>query len=238
MMTDRMDAAEWRGVLGAIEGILPDYERVNFANTFGQLPLWRDHVARGGRPEDVALDIGSGPGGFARRIRARRVYCLDPSRPMLRMASEGLGEGRYRFLAGLAESIPLRDGAVDAVYCSFSFRDFLDKRAAVCEMARVLRPGGRLHVLDATRPPPGWRRKFMDTWLNVGVPVVVRLLVPRRRQTWSEPPFASFVRTYEAMASAESCGDLLRREGFEDVGHKYLSMRSIFHLWGVRERTT
>lgn len=239
MRPEGMDAAEWRDVIDAIEGFLPYYERVNLANTFGRLPFWRERVARTAGPDDVALEIGSGPGGFARRLRARRVYCLDPSTPMLAMARRRLAGDRYRFLSGVAEHIPMRSASVDSVYCSFAFRDFLDKTAAVREIARVLRPGGRLHVLDATRPPPGWRRAFMDSWLNLGVPAVVRVLVPAGlREGWREQPFASFVRTYEAMASAESCGDLLRREGFEDVGHKYLSMRSIFHLWGVRERTT
>jgi len=239
MRPEGMGPEEWRSVGKAIESFLPYYERVNLANTFGRLWIWRERVASTAKPDDVVLEIGSGPGGFARRLHARRVLCLDPSRRMLDDARRVLSRIGDRFLAGLGEHIPLRGGTVDKVYCSFSFRDFLDKRAAIRDIARVLRPGGELHVLEASRPPPGWRRAFMDSWLRFGVPAVVTALVPRDiRHRWDEPPFAAFVRTYEALGSPESYAASLRMSGFEDVGVEYLSMRSVFHLWGVRARTT
>lgn len=239
MMPHGMDRAEWHDVVDAIESFLPYYERVNLANTFGRLPFWRERVASTARPADVVLEIGSGPGGFARRLRARRVYCLDPSCRMLDYARRALPRDRYRLLVGLAERLPLRTASVDRVYCSFSFRDFLDRAAAVREVARVVRPGGEFHVLEAFQPPPGLRRAFMDSWLNLGVPAVVRLLVPRRtRRRWREPPFEAFVRSYEAMATPRACADLLLRSGFEDVRVGDLAMRSVYHLRGVRSRTT
>ena len=239
MRPEGMGPSEWRAVESAIESFLPYYERVNLANTFGRLPLWRQSVASTARRNDVVLDIGSGSGGFARLLRARRVLCLDPSRAMIDHARRALAGDGYRFLSGLGERIPLRHGSVDKVYCSFSFRDFLDKRVAIGEIARVLRPGGELHVLEASRPPPGWRRAFMDSWLRFGVPAVVAALVPSRtRQRWGEPPFAAFVRTYDALGSPESYLAALRESGFASAGLEYLSMRSIFHLWGVRPRTT
>lgn len=239
MMPHGMDAGEWRGVIDAIERLLPYYERVNLATTFGQLPLWRERVAGTAGADEVVLEIGSGPGGFARRLGARRVYCLDPSRSMLRFARMRLTGERYRFLSGLAERIPLRTASVDRVYCAFSFRDFLDKPAAVREIARVLRPGGRLHVLEAARPPPGFRRAFLDSWLSLGTPGLIRMLVPGRvRRTWRENPYVAFLRTYEAFGSPEAYEGLLRCSGFSQAGLEYLSLRSIFHLWGVRARTT
>jgi demethylmenaquinone methyltransferase/2-methoxy-6-polyprenyl-1,4-benzoquinol methylase len=234
-----MGPEEWRAVERAIESFLPYYERVNVANTFGRLPFWRQHVADTAGVDDAVLEIGSGSGGFARHLRARRVYCLDPSSRMLAHARHSLSGGRYRFLSGLAEGIPLRGGSVDKVYCSFSFRDFLDKPAAIREMARVLRRRGEMHVLEAARPPPGWRRAFMDAWLNHGARAIVTALVPRKtRRAWKEQPFAAFVRTYEALGAPEAYAEFMRTAGFEDAGVEYLSMRSVFHLWGVRARTT
>ena len=239
MRPEGMGPDEWRSVTRAIESFLPYYERVNLANTFGRLPLWRQRVASTAKPGDVVLELGSGPGGFARLLHARRVVCLDPSRAMIDHARLALAGDGCRFLAGLAERLPVRAASVDKVYCSFSFRDFLDRRAAIREIARVLRPGGEFHALEAGRPPPGWRRAFMDSWLRFGVPAVVTALVPRRtRALWSEPPFAAFVRTYEALGPPETYLSALRESGFEDAGFEYLSMQSIFHLWGVRARTT
>lgn len=239
MRPEGMGPEEWRAVERALESFLPYYERVNLANTFGRLPFWRLRVSSSAGPEDVVLEIGSGPGGFAHGLRGRRVFCLDPSLAMLSHARNTLADSRYGFALGLAERLPLRDAHLDKVFCSFSFRDFLDKRAAVREIARVLRPGGELHVLDATRPPPGWRRAFMDAWLRFGVPVVVGALVPRHsRRRWQEQPFDAFVRTYEAMGSPETYAALLEGSGFDRIRAEFLSMRSIFHLRGVRRRTT
>ena len=232
-------AADWRDLRESTERLVPWYDRVNLANTFGRVPSWRRRVAGTARPGDVALEIGSGPGSFALLLNARRVYCLDPSVRMLAASRGRLGGVAYRFVRGVGERLPFRAGTVDRAYCSFAFRQFPDKRAAIREVARVLRPGGELHVLDAARPPPGVRRAFMDAWLAVGVPAVVALLVPRRvRREWPEPPFASFVRSYREMEPPEAYADAMRASGFSDVRLAYLSMRSVFHLRGVRGSTT
>jgi len=94
-------------------------------------------------------------------------------------------------------------------------------------------------MLEAARPPPGLRRAFMDSWLTIGVPAVLAVLVPRRvRRAWEEPPFAAFVRSYEAMEPPEAYAAAMRSSGFSDVQLHYLSMRTVFHLAGVRARTT
>ena len=233
------DAAAWRDVRESTERLVPWYDRVNFVNTFGRLRSWRQRLTSTASPADVVLEVGSGPGSFARLLRARRVHCLDPSRAMLAFARGRLGDGPHRFVSGVAEGLPFRTASVDKVYCSFSFRQFPDKRRAIREMGRVLRVGGELHVLEAARPPPGWRRAFMDSWLEIGVPAVVAFLVPRRvRREWREQPFASFVRSYEAMEPPEAYAEAMRASGFSEVRLDYLAMRSVFHLRGVRGSTT
>src|SRR5213594_2365715 len=97
MRPEGMGPQEWREVERAIEGFLPYYERVNLVNTFGQLPRWRHHLASTAHPNDVVLEIGSGPGGFAGHLRPRQVVCLDPSVPMLKHARRELSGTRYRF---------------------------------------------------------------------------------------------------------------------------------------------
>lgn len=238
-MLPRGAEAAWRDVQGATERIIPYYDRVNFVNTFGRVPFWRQRLARTAGADDVVLELGSGPGSFARLLGARRTYCLDPNFRMLGVARGRLGDGRYRFVGGVAEGLPFRDGTFDCVYCSFSFRQFLDKGLAIREIARVLRPGGEAHMLEAARPPPGLRRAFMDSWLTIGVPAVLAVLVPRRvRRAWEEPPFAAFVRSYGAMEPPEAYAAAMRSSGFSDVRLHYLSMRTVFHLAGVRARTT
>jgi len=231
--------AAWRDVQGATERLVPYYERVNLVNTFGRVPFWRGRLARTAKPGDVALELGSGPGSFARLVRARRMFCLDASGRMLDVARSRLGGDRFRYVGGVAERLPFRDATFDKVYCSFSFRQFSDKRAAIREIARVLRPGGEAHILEAARPPPGLRRAFMDSWLAIGVPAVLTVLVPRAvRRGWEEQPFAAFVRSYRAMEPPDAYASVLQASGFSDVRLDYLSMQAVFHLRGVRARTT
>ncbi|HEV8596003.1 MAG TPA: methyltransferase domain-containing protein [Thermoplasmata archaeon] len=238
-MLPRDAEAAWRDVQAATERVLPFYDRVSLVNTFGRIPLWRARLARTAGPEDVVLEIGSGPGSFARLLPAHRVYCLDPSETMLGAARRRLRGTAYRFVEGVAEGLPFRTASLDRVYCSFSFRQFPDKPGAIREMARVLRPGGELHILDAARPPPGLRRAFMDSWLTIGVPAVVTALVPRRvRRGWTEQPFAAFVRSYAAMESPQAYARHLEAAGLDPVRITYLSMRTVFHLRGVKPRST
>jgi len=229
----------WRDVQAATERVVPFYDRVNFVNTFGRIPFWRERLARTATAHDVVLEIGSGPGSFARLLTATRVFCLDPSRLMLGLAADRLSGDGYRFVGGVAERLPFRTASLDKVYCSFSFRQFPDKGEAIREIARVLRPGGAAHILEAARPPPGLRRAFMDSWLTIGVPAVVTALVPRgHRRQWAEHPFAAFYRSYAAMEPPERYADGMRGAGLTGVRLQYLSMRTVFHLQGAKPRTT
>jgi len=123
--------------------------------------------AVGGRP--LVVDVCTGTGDvvlavLARDRRARVVGC-DFSRPMLRRAREKLERAGRAARALLVEAdvltLPLPDASADAVTCAFGLRNLADEARALAEMRRVLRPGGRLAVLEFHRPRPGpWAGLF------------------------------------------------------------------------------
>jgi ubiquinone/menaquinone biosynthesis C-methylase UbiE len=232
----RRDA--WSRVVGAIEDLLPCYERINTAATFFLLPLWREAVAAHSAGMGAVLEIGPGSGGFSRMLHGR-VTCLDASPAILAYARERTDGGRYRFAEGLAERLPFKDEAFDGVFSSFAFRDFLDQRASLEEMRRVLRPGGEAHILDISPPPEGWLRTLLGTWIAKGVPHLASLLAPSSiRSSWETNPYWSFTETYLAMESPDEYADAMREAGFGPVRWRYLGARAVFHLRGVRPRTT
>lgn len=234
-----IDEGSWRELIDALEALTPYYERTNLVNTWFLLPLWRRELSGRVEVEDHILEIGSGPGGLARLLKARRVVCLDPSGVMLRYARSRLDGGRYDYASALAEDLPFADGTFDKVLCSFSFRDFMDKPRAFVEMRRVLKPGGVLHVLELIRPEERWRRAFMDAWIDKAVPVIARALVPAEvMKKWGFNPFTSFSMTYKAMAPIDTYIDMAVKAGLADIRCRFLGMKSIFHLQGVRPRTT
>jgi SAM-dependent methyltransferase len=112
------------------------------------------------RPGDRVLDIASGPGTTAFLLAAEfgvTVDGVDLSAAAVEnatalAAAKGLGEA-LRFRTGDAERLPLPDASVDAVVCECAFCTFPDKPTAAAEMARVLKPGGRLGVTDVALDP-------------------------------------------------------------------------------------
>ncbi len=110
-----------------------------------------------------AVDVGCGEGRSCRMIRARGIECIgiDPTRALLDEARRRDPGGTY-LLAG-AEALPLADACVDLVLSCMSLIDIEDIDRAIPEMARVLRPGGRLVVFNLTSfvtagGPRGWQR--------------------------------------------------------------------------------
>jgi arsenite methyltransferase len=107
------------------------------------------------RPGDRVLDLASGPGTTAFLLASEFGVDVDGvdlgdltvAKANATAASEGLGD-RVRFHLGDAERIPLPDASVDAVVCECAFCTFPDKKTAAAEMARVLKPGGRVGITD------------------------------------------------------------------------------------------
>jgi ubiquinone/menaquinone biosynthesis C-methylase UbiE len=112
------------------------------------------------RPGDRVLDLASGPGTtafllaseFGVEVDGVDLGDLTVAKANATAASEGLGE-QVRFHLGDAERIPLPDASVDAVVCECAFCTFPDKKTAAAEMARVLKPGGRVGITDVALDP-------------------------------------------------------------------------------------
>jgi ubiquinone/menaquinone biosynthesis C-methylase UbiE len=102
------------------------------------------------------LDIGCGTGAFAQRVAAgypaTEIWAADLSGEMLKRAAARTGTKRpIRFVQADSESLPLADGCFDVVTCANSFHHYPNQTRAVAEMHRVLRPGGRLMIIDGYR---------------------------------------------------------------------------------------
>jgi SAM-dependent methyltransferase len=110
-------------------------------------------------PEDgLAVDVGCGTGTFAIGLAGRRadatVIGVDGDAEILGLAGAKRGAGGVEWRQGLAQGLPLEDAAADVLSTSLVLHHLLpeDKTAALAEAARVLKPGGRLHVADWGRP--------------------------------------------------------------------------------------
>ncbi|HEX5726851.1 MAG TPA: class I SAM-dependent methyltransferase [Longimicrobiaceae bacterium] len=147
------------------------YDRRWAAYVQGSLELLRPALA--GRDAGDLLDLGCGTGALLPRLaawetRVGRCVGVDPSRAMLRAALSRLAAAptpRAGLAAAEAERLPLRDASFDTVVSASSFHDWHDPAAGLAEARRVLRPGGRLLLLDWSR---GFRSmRLLDLWMRL-----------------------------------------------------------------------
>jgi demethylmenaquinone methyltransferase/2-methoxy-6-polyprenyl-1,4-benzoquinol methylase len=133
-----------------------------------------------GRVLDVATGTGDVAIEFARRTAANDIVGLDLSEGMLavgREKTERMGlDGRVRMMDGDALALPFEDGRFDAVSIAFGLRNLSDFGAGIAEMARVLKPGGRLLVLEFFPPRGGLFLKAYRLYLGTVLPVVGRVV--------------------------------------------------------------
>lgn len=160
--------------------IVPRYDRLNRLMSFGMDAGWRRLAAEAAEPRGRRiLDLGTGTGDVARELARRgaaAVVGADFTPAMLAVASRRYGGHPYAWLAADGHRLPFRDASFDALTNAFVLRNLVDLPAAFAEMARVLRPGGRLACLDMTQPPPGPFAAFYRLYFNRLLPPVAGLL--------------------------------------------------------------
>ena len=150
-------------VRGVFDSVADNYDLMNDLMSGGLHRLWKRFALTqtGLRPGQRALDVASGTGdlgaGLARQVgRDGLAVLTDINREMLARGRDRLIDrgicAQVEFAIANAESLPFRDRSFDCVTIGFGLRNVTDKAAALASMRRVLRPGGRLLVLEFSKP--------------------------------------------------------------------------------------
>jgi demethylmenaquinone methyltransferase/2-methoxy-6-polyprenyl-1,4-benzoquinol methylase len=209
--------------------IAPTYELVNRVLSLGRDVRWRRKAvaAAGARPADVILDVCCGTGDLLRTFAVR----VPPPRLLIGVdfAAEMLGCGRYAGVAAPVQLIradalrlPLGDQTVDVVGCAFGVRNFQDLRGGLEEMYRVLRPAGRVVILEFALPENPLLRWGYQLYCERLLPRLARLV--SRDQSGAYRYLPSSIRTFERRPA------LARR--LEEAGFGRVSTRPL-NLGGV-----
>ncbi|HUZ23709.1 MAG TPA: demethylmenaquinone methyltransferase [Streptosporangiaceae bacterium] len=155
------------------------YDLLNDALSLGQDRHWRRVVARavGARPGELILDLAAGTGTSSRTFTATGARCIacDFSLGMLKVGARDPAPA-VRFVAGDALDLPFADAAFDAVTISFGLRNVADPDAALAQLLRVTRPGGRLVVCEFSHLRPRGLNALYEQYLARALPVVARRL--------------------------------------------------------------
>ena len=216
----RLDKSPDR-IAAMFDAIAPRYDLLNHLLSAGIDRRWRAAAIRSlhltGR--ETLLDVCTGTADVALAARrgggATRVVGVDFSASMVRLGLEKVraaGEsGRISLLRGDAMQLPAANRSVDAVTVAFGIRNVVQPAVACAEMARVLRPGGRLAILEFGMPRvPGIGPLY--TWYFTRVLPMVGRIVSGHGAAYSYLPAS--VGTF---APPAECLDMLRRAGFTEV---------------------
>jgi demethylmenaquinone methyltransferase/2-methoxy-6-polyprenyl-1,4-benzoquinol methylase len=192
------------------------YDAMNRLLSFGFDRGWRRRTVRALElgASARALDLATGTGDLAIDIaRAHpdaRVIGLDPSREMLaiaqaKLARRGLAD-RVTLVRGDAQHLPYRTGELDAATIAFGIRNVPDRPAALREMARVVRRGGRIAILELGEPRRGWLARAARFHTRHVVPRLGALLSGAREYRYLQRSIAAFPPASEFAQVMEQAG--------------------------------
>jgi demethylmenaquinone methyltransferase / 2-methoxy-6-polyprenyl-1,4-benzoquinol methylase len=214
----------------------PTYDRVGAILSFGQDPRWRRFLA-GRLPRDGGhvLDVATGTGLVAQELvdGGFRVTGLDQSPEMLARAQARF-DGLVELVEASAEALPFGDSSFDHLTFTYLLRYVDDPAATLRELARVVRPGGTVAMLEFGLPRGIWRPPW-DLWVGVGLPLAGRLLSPGWHEvgTFLGPSIRDFHTRYPEPRLV----GIWREAGIADVRSRRLSLGGGLVVWGRRDAT-
>lgn len=224
-------------VRGVFDRSARRYDLMNDLMSLGIHRVWKDMVIARANPQpgERLIDVAGGTGDLARAFLARadragerrgdmrraEAIVLDINEQMLRAGvKRGVSEdqdGRIHWVTGNAECLPLPDRSAHCVTISTGIRNVTDRIAALKEMRRVLKPGGRFLCLEFTRPTSrAWERLY-DAWSFNVMPELGHYVAKDRES------YQYLVESIRRFPDQESFAAELREAGFRRVGYTNFS---------------
>ena len=221
-------AEKRQAVREMFDAIAPRYDLVNRIMTFRLDVRWRRRTVRDLRlpPASTVLDLASGTGDLCIDLREAGLVPLSMDLSYGMLAADRSGAARCQ--ADILD-LPVRSGSVDGVTCGFALRNLLELPAFFDELARVVRPGGRVALLDVGVPTNPVIRYGNDIYFGKVVPKIGAMLSDGAAYRYLPRSVAYLPEPAEMVA-------MLRAAGFSDASHHLLSGGLTQQLLGTRDR--
>ncbi|GLQ20600.1 bifunctional demethylmenaquinone methyltransferase/2-methoxy-6-polyprenyl-1,4-benzoquinol methylase UbiE [Algimonas porphyrae] len=228
------------------DSVARDYDRMNDAMSLGIHRIWKDMAITklNPQPGERLLDVAGGTGDIARRfiraanmVRERRggaaasAVILDINDEMLLAGIDPVKDAGLDLtrVCANAQRLPFEDGQFDAVTIAYGIRNVTDRMAALREFHRVLKPGGRLGVLEFSTPPEPLIRRFYDAYSFAVIPRLGERIAGDRDS------YQYLVESIRRFPKQEQFAQMMREAGFARVDYAdYSAGVSAFHTgWKI-----
>jgi demethylmenaquinone methyltransferase/2-methoxy-6-polyprenyl-1,4-benzoquinol methylase len=207
------------------------YDLMNRLMTGGQDIRWRKRVIELARLDNHAslLDLGTGTGDLAREALSQfpqaNVSAADFTLEMMRV---GQKTSPLNFSTADALRLPFNDSSFDAVVSGFLMRNVIDLQKALEEQYRVLKKGGRMIILDTTRPRKNILSPFIWLHMHFIIPTLGGLL------TGSQDAYRYLPETTEGFVTVEDMAARMEKAGFQKIGFQRFMFGTIAIHWGEK----
>jgi demethylmenaquinone methyltransferase/2-methoxy-6-polyprenyl-1,4-benzoquinol methylase len=215
-------------VRAVFDSVADKYDLMNDLMSAGVHRLWKRYALSqtGLRPGQAALDVAGGTGdlaaGMAGQVGERGLVVLsDINESMLRVGRDRLLDRglirNVRFSLANAECLPFADETFDCVTIGFGLRNVTDKPAALASMRRVLKPGGRLLILEFSKPVVPGLKPIYDVYSFSVLPWL------GKRVAGDSDSYQYLAESIRRFPDQETLRGMMRAAGLEDCRHHNLS---------------
>jgi demethylmenaquinone methyltransferase/2-methoxy-6-polyprenyl-1,4-benzoquinol methylase len=226
--------------LELFRGLPRGYDRMGALLSFGQDPRWRHALvaAVDPRPGQRILDVATGTGMVAAQLArcGARVVGLDQSEEMLSVARRRFDARpgtQVELVVGEAEQLPFADAEFDALTFTYLLRYVDDPAATLRELARVVRPGGRIGMVEFGVPDAAWARPLWRLYTRAGLPTLGRIA----GRAWVDVGkfLGPSIEGFYAKHPLERVAELWRAAGIGAVAVRRMSFGAGVVMTGVRD---
>lgn len=220
-----------RYVQGMFTRIANRYDLMNRIMTAGQDVVWRNRLIELTKLKSGSrlLDLGSGTGDIVREALKQHPGCLpvaaDLTLEMMRVGKKSEIQLDYPQVCADALELPFTDASFDAVASGFLLRNVIDVKQALEEQFRILKPGGRVVILDTTRPYKNFAYPAIQVYFRYVIPTLGKWI------TGQEDAYRYLPETTQNFLEAETLAAYIQQAGFINVSFVRLMAGTIAIHW-------
>lgn len=225
-------------VQGMFGRVAERYNLMNRLMTMGQDQRWRRFVVKTAQvpPNGAALDLATGTGDIAfetlKTQPTAEVVGADFALPMMFVGQRAPLGRDVQWCAADALHLPFPDGRFDAVMSGYLVRNVIDIKRTLTEQVRVLKPGGRVVILDTSPPPRNILRPFILAYLKFGIPLLGRIIGGRQ----TADAYRYLPESTQLFKTPEELAGLMRDAGIQNVAYRTFMFGTMAVHWGEKPR--